>query len=180
MPSGFLIWLEPLTFPVLFLALLHAWAIPTITARRGARSIVPLGSERSASRDPALRPGPQRVALGLLGDLLDHSERELLTETGLALQQGELGTWLLGEQGAVLVRSRGRRTDCWCVRIRDVEDLPAADRMAHLLLALREDEGGFAKVSNLAFSGATRRVRGRLPAASRAAIDAAREREAQR
>jgi hypothetical protein len=55
-------------------------------------------------------------------------------------------------------------------------DLPSADRTAHLLLALREDEEGFATVANLAFSGAAWRVRGRLPAAMRPALDAARER----
>ena len=33
-------------------------------------------------------------------------------------------------------------------------ELPSADRTAHLLLALREDEEGFATVANLAFSGA--------------------------
>ncbi|UJA20520.1 hypothetical protein HJD18_10075 [Thermoleophilia bacterium SCSIO 60948] len=165
---------------MLGLAMLHAWAIPTITARRGARSIVPLGSERSAAHDDSLRPDSQRVALGLLADLLGHRERELMSATGLALQRGALGTWLVGEQGAALVRCAGRRTDCWCVRIRDVEELPAADRVAHLLLALREDERGFAKVANLAFSGATGRIRRRLPSASRAAIVAAREIEESR
>ena len=52
--------------------------------------------------------------------------------------------------------------------------LPSADRTAHLLLALREDETGFATVANLAFSGATWRVRRRLPEAMRPALDAAR------
>ena len=42
---------------------------------------------------------------------------------------------------------------------------PSADRTAHLLLALREDEAGFATVANLAFSGAAWRVRRRLPRA---------------
>src|SRR5256885_5255701 len=44
------------------------------------------------------------------------------------------------------------------------------------LLALREDERGFATVANLGFSGATWRVRRRLPERSRAALDAARAR----
>ena len=56
----------------------------------------------------------------------------------------------------------------------DAADLPSADRIAHLLLALREDEEGFATVANLAFSGAPWRLRRRLPAARRAALDAAR------
>jgi hypothetical protein len=46
--------------------------------------------------------------------------------------------------------------------------------VAHLLLALREDELGFAKVANLGFSGALWRVRQHLPAVSRPALDAAR------
>ena len=33
-------------------------------------------------------------------------------------------------------------------------ELPSADRISHLLLALRTDEQGFATVANLAFSGA--------------------------
>ena len=116
------------------------------------------------------------MALGLLGDLLGHAERDLLGRTGLALQRGELGAWLVGEQGAFLVRSGGRRVDCWCVRVGEAAELPAADRVAHLLLALREDELGFAKVANLGFSGATWRVRGRLEERSRPALDEARRR----
>jgi len=52
-------------------------------------------------------------------------------------------------------------------------DLPSADRTAHLLLALREDEAGFATVANLAFSGARWRVRRRMAAPMRPALDAA-------
>ena len=73
----------------------------------------------------------------------------------------------------MLVRSRGRRTDCWCVRIGDVEELPAADRISHLLLALREDEAGFATVANMDFSGATWRIRQRMEKRSRPALAAA-------
>ncbi len=115
------------------------------------------------------------MALGLLGDLVGHGERDLLRATGLALQRGALGAWLVGEQGALLVRSRGRRVDCWCVRVAELGDLPAGDRVAHLLLALREDELGFAKVANLGFSGARWRVRRQLAARSRPALDAARD-----
>ena len=52
-------------------------------------------------------------------------------------------------------------------------DLPSGDRIAHLLLALRSDERGFATVANLAFSGARWRVRRRLDASVRPALDAA-------
>jgi hypothetical protein len=62
---------------------------------------------------------------------------------------------------------------CWCVRVED-PDLPRADRVAHVLLALRADEAGFATVANLSFSGATWRIRRRVPASVRPAIDAAR------
>jgi hypothetical protein len=53
-------------------------------------------------------------------------------------------------------------------------DLPPSDRIAHLLLALRTDEQGFATVANHAFCGAPWRVRRRLPVAMRPALDAAR------
>jgi hypothetical protein len=49
--------------------------------------------------------------------------------------------------------------------------LPSADRVAHLLLALREDEEGFATVANLAFSGAPWRLRRRLHPKARPALD---------
>jgi hypothetical protein len=59
---------------------------------------------------------------------------------------------------------------CWCVRVGDARDLPAADRVAHLLLALREDEQGFATVANLAFAGARWRVRRHLGTAEAEAL----------
>jgi hypothetical protein len=55
----------------------------------------------------------------------------------------------------------------------DEPDLPSGDRVAHLLLAVRADEQGFATVANLAFSGARWRVRRRLRGPMRAALDAA-------
>ena len=73
----------------------------------------------------------------------------------------------------MLVRPGGRRVHCWCVRADDPA-LPSADRTAHLLLALREDEHGFATVANLAFSGAAWRVRRRLARRMRPALDEAR------
>ena len=88
--------------------------------------------------------------------------------TGLVLERGALGMWLVGEAGALLVRRR--RVHCFCVTVQD-PDLPSADRIAHLLLALREDEQGFATVANHAFSGARWRVRRRLPRVQRPALD---------
>jgi hypothetical protein len=61
---------------------------------------------------------------------------------------------------------------CYCVRATG-DELPLADRIAHLLLALRADESGFATVANLTFSGAFWRVRRRLPAAAREGLAAA-------
>ena len=60
------------------------------------------------------------------------------------------------------------------MRIGDDAELPAADRISHLLLALREDEPGFATVANMDFSGATWRIRRRMEVRSRPALDAAR------
>ena len=155
--------LEPLSFPVAAVAVVHAWGIPALYASRGASVVRPR---------PRAADGPERTALGLLGDLVGHDARALHERTGLALERGALGVWLVGEAGALLVRPGGRRVDCWCVKVEG--DLPSADRTAHLLLALREDEAGFATVANLAFSGAAWRVRPRLRAAMRPALDAAR------
>ena len=173
-PGVGLLLLSPWTLPVALGCFAHAWVVPWLQARRGARSVVPLGSERSVARSAGGDPAAEGVALGLLGDLVGHRERELLRRSGLAMHRGRLGVWLVGERGALMVRPGGRRVDCWCVRVADSRDLPAADRVAHLLLALREDEPGFAMVANLGFSGATWRVRRGLPNLARAALDEAR------
>jgi hypothetical protein len=80
--------------------------------------------------------------------------------------------WLVGEAGALLVRPGGRRVNCYCVRATDPQ-LPAGDRIAHLLLALRTDETGFVTVANLAFSGARWRLRRRLAVRAREALEVA-------
>ena len=157
-PGLLLLYLEPLTAPVAAICFAHAWLIPWLQARRGADQVDPIGG----GSGPGAGSRPERVAIGLLGDLLGHAERELLRRSGLVLERGELGVWLIGERGGLLVRPGGRRIDCWCVRVGDASELPAADRGAHLLLGLREDELGFAKVANLSFSGACWRVRRRL------------------
>jgi len=172
--GGFLLWLEPLTFPVALASFAHGWVIPELYARRGANSVVPIGGERRATGRGSADEQAEPTALGLVADLVGHDERDLLRRTGLALERGGLGVWLVGEQGAVMVRHGGRRVDCWCVRIAEPGSLPGGDRVAHLLLALREDEAGFAKVANLAFSGAAWRVRRRMAKRSRPALDAAR------
>jgi hypothetical protein len=156
--------LEPLAAPVAIAAFAHAWIIPELYAYRGA-SVV----RRKGARHPIAEP----VAQGLLGDLLRHEERDLYRRTGLVIERAGLGVWLVGEAGALLVTPGGRRVHCFCVRTTD-PDLPPSDRVAHLLLALREDEQGFATVANHAFAGAAWRVRRRMPAPMRPALDAAR------
>lgn len=159
-----MVWLDPLATPVALAALAHAWIIPELYAFRGA----------SVARPKVRGEAPgEPVAQGLLGDLLGHEERELQRHTGLALERGALGVWLAGEGGALLVTPRGRRVHCFCVAATDSE-LPPSDRIAHLLLALRVDEVGFATVANHAFAGAPWRVRRRLPRHMRPALDAAR------
>ncbi len=156
--------LEPVTAPVALAALAHAWIIPELYAQRGANVLRPrkrLGEE------------PERRAIGLLGDLVGHQARGFYAQTGLILERGRLGVWLVGEAGALLVRPRGRRVFCYCVRVPDPA-LPSADRVSHLLLALREDEAGFATVANLAFAGAPWRVRRRMLASMRPALERAR------
>jgi hypothetical protein len=155
--------LEPVTLPVSLILLAHAWIIPELYASRGAGVV-----------RPRTRAGAQeeRVAIGLLGDLLDHRARDLQRETGLVLERGELGVWLVAEAGALLVRPGARRVHCYCVRAATPE-LPSGDRIAHLLLALRTDEAGFATVANLAFSGARWRLRRRLAPPARCALDVA-------
>jgi hypothetical protein len=156
--------LSPYAAPVSLAALVQAWMIPKLYAGRGANVVRP---KRRADDEAA-----QRRALGLLGDLVDHRARELHARTGLVLEAGAFGTWLVGEAGAILVRPGGRRVHCYCVKAADTS-LPPADRIAHLLLALRADEAGFATVANRAFAGARWRLRRRLPKEMRPALDTA-------
>jgi len=155
--------LEPLSAPVAFVSVAHAWAIPDLYARRGSNVLKP------KARGPE---EAERASVGLLGDLVGHEARDLHAATGLVLERAGLGVWLVGPAGALLVRPGGRRVHCYCVRVND-PDLPTGDRIAHLLLALRADERGFATVANLAFSGARWRVRRRLHPTVRPALDAA-------
>jgi hypothetical protein len=156
--------LDPVAAPVAVAAFAHAWIIPELYAFRGATVARPKGPRHE-------RTEPR--AQGLLGDLLGHEERELQRQTGLALERGELGVWLVAEAGALLVAPGGRRVHSFCVRVNE-PDLPPSDRIAHLLLALRVDEEGFATVANHVFAGATWRVRRRLPKPMRPALKAAR------
>ena len=179
LPAGLLIWIEPLAAPVSAIFLGHGLAVLHLQARRGARGVKPIGVDARVLRGDSrgatrLRQEPERRALGLLGDLLGHEARDLIGETGLALERGRLGTWLVGQEGAILVRPGGHRVHCFCVRVGEADDLPPGDRVAHLLLALREDEQGFATVANRNFSGAVWRLRIELPKRARPALRRAR------
>jgi len=156
--------IQPLALPVALACIAHAWIIPELYAQRGANVVRP---KRTAADAAA-----ERVSVGLLGDLIGHEPRELHARTGLVLERGRLGMWLVGPAGALVVSPGGRRVHCWCVRVNEPE-LPTGDRIAHLLLALRADEQGFATVANLAFAGARWRVRRRLAASQRPALDQA-------
>ncbi len=164
--AALLMALNPLALPVALACLAHAWVIPELYARRGANVLRP---RARAAAEPELR------SVGLLGDLVGHDARELHATTGLVLEPGRLGTWLVGEGGALLFA--GRRVYCWCIRVdtrvEAASRLPSGDRIAHLLLALRADEQGFATVANLSFAGARWRLRKRVGAQVRPAIHAA-------
>jgi hypothetical protein len=157
-----LVLIEPWLAPVAAIALVFAWTIPELYANRGAKVVLPRRRQDAQA---------ERTALGLLGDLVGHDARDLHARTGLIPEPGRFGTWLVGEAGALLVRPGGRRVHTFCVRVDD-PDLPSADRIAHLLLALRADEAGFATVANQAFAGARWRIRRRLPKRMRPALDA--------
>ena len=176
-----LMWMQPLALPVALVLLAHAWIIPELYAQRGANVLRPprrAGAGTQGAPAPAPAPEPERRSVGLLGDLVGHDARELHARTGLVLEPGRLGAWIVGEKGAVLLHgARRRRAYCYCVKVDPrrpaARDLPSGDRIAHLLLALRSDEPGFATVANLAFAGATWRLRRRLPTELRPALKAA-------
>jgi hypothetical protein len=170
---------QPLALPVTLVSFAHAWVIPELYAHRGANVVRP--------KPPRTGAEAERVSVGLLGDLVGHEARALHAETGLVMERAALGVWLVGPAGALLVRPGGRRVNCYCVGVNPrsgaattatgpgtgAPELPTGDRIAHLLLALRSDECGFATVANLAFSGARWRVRRRLDRSVRPALDMA-------
>ena len=126
-------WLQPLALPVALVCLAHAWIIPELYAQRGANVLRP-------PRRPARRRAaePERRSVGLLGDLVGHEARELHARTGLVLEPGRLGVWLVGEAGAVLLHGR-RRVYCYCVKVdpRRPQAARAALRRPHRASAAR-------------------------------------------
>ncbi|HVF76838.1 MAG TPA: hypothetical protein VNA28_00965 [Solirubrobacteraceae bacterium] len=166
--AALLMWAQPLALPVALASLAHAWVIPELYAQRGANVLRPR---------PRKADGPEQRSVGLLGDLVDHEARELHARTGLVLEPGRLGAWIVGEAGAVLLPGRRGRAYCFCIKVDAAHpgagELPSGDRIAHLLLALRSDEQGFATVANLSFAGARWRLRRRMRSEMRPALDAA-------
>jgi hypothetical protein len=158
--------LDLIMLPVSVAALAFAWAIPALHAARGA------GALRPPRDAPDSGQTAEQRAMGLLADLVGHEARELLRRTGLVIEPGRLGVWVVGPAGALLVRPGGRRVQCYCVHATG-EGLPVSDRVAHLLLALRADECGFATVANLTFSGACWRLARRCSPAAREGLAAA-------
>jgi hypothetical protein len=166
-----LIAVKPVTTPVALILLAHAWLIPELYAARGA-NVMRKKPTMSGGKPVVVDPLSEQVAVALLESLLDPDAKALLEQTGLVIQRGALGVWLVSEAGALLVRRGGRRVNCYCVRVTG-DGLPSADRSSHLLLGLRSDESGFATLSNLAFSGAPWRLRRRLERPMRPALAAA-------
>ena len=130
----------PLLAPVLAVvsvfALAFAWAIPALYAARGAGVLRPRGGERIASDE---RRGSAPWACSATSSATRRASSSRAPGWWSSAAGSACG-WS-GPAGALLVRPGGRRVQCYCVRVADA-DLPAADRVAHLLLALRADESG--------------------------------------
>src|SRR3954454_2744640 len=99
-----LIALNPISLPVALACFAHAWIIPELYAFRGANVV---------RRKPGPDGGAEEVAQSLLGDLLGHGERDLQRSTGLALERGRLGVWLVGEAGGLVLPPRGPGGACF-------------------------------------------------------------------
>ncbi len=139
-------------------------SFPSSMRSRGAGVVAP-----AAAGADAAEPGAEHVALGLLGDLVDHEAARAVRADRAGARAGSAracGWW----PGRCAARAPGRAARALLLRQGHRPGLPAGDRVAHLLLALRTDEAGFATVANLAFSGACWRLRRRLPEPAREAL----------
>ena len=164
--AALLMWLNPLALPVALACVAHAWVIPELYAQRGANVVRPRA--RAAAE-------PERRSVGLLGDLVDHDARELHARPASCSSPAgsARGSWA---RAARCCCAGGACTAGACTvdsRVEGASALPSGDRIAHLLLALRADEQGFATVANLSFSGARWRLRRRVGAPMRPAVHAA-------
>jgi hypothetical protein len=132
-----LVWLEPLSAPVALVCLAHAWSSRSSTRRAVANVMRPPGGADARAS----------TALGLLGDLVG-TPSATCTPDGLVVEPGRLGTWRRRRVGRA-ARALGRAARRLLVHRRPDPEPALADRIAHLLLALRTDEQGFATVANL-------------------------------
>ncbi len=165
LPAALLVWIEPLAFPVSAIFLGHGLAVLHLQARRGARGVKPIGEGNSGR---SVRRWGCSVTLSGTTRAICRARPGWRSSAG----GSERGWW--ASEGAILVRPGGHRVHCFCVRVGEAGDLPPGDQVAHLLLALREDEEGFATVANRNFSGATWRLRRQLPERARPALQRAR------
>ncbi len=151
--------IHPVAAVVGVVLLAHAWAIPELYANRGAKVVKPRGRSSVAS---------ESVALGFLGDLVGHDARELHARTGLVMERGALGVWLVGEAGALL-GARPARALLVRAGARAVVALVGSDRAL---------AAGPARGRGRVRDGGEPRVRGRALAGAPAAacVDAARAR----
>ena len=160
-----MLWLDPITAPVALVAAAHAWIIPELYAARGATVATPKGPRRARAEPVAA--GPARPTCSVTTSA-SCSARPAWRSSAASSACG----WS-ARPARCSITPGGRRVHCLLRRRHRLRAAPS-DRVAHLLLALRVDEEGFATVANHAFAGAPWRVRRRLPARMRPAIDEAR------
>ena len=149
--------IEPYSAPVALIALAQAWIIPGLYAVRGANTVMPRGARQRAT--------PSRSPRACSATCSATTRASSSARPAWRSSAARSGVWLVGERGALLVVPGGRRRP---LLLRDGQRRARCrrrDRIAHLLLALRTDEQGFATVANHAFAGAPWRVRRRLTAA---------------
>ncbi len=132
------------------------------------------GGECREPRSAPARAAPQaeQRAMLLLGDLIGHDARALYERTGLVSERGELGVWLRRAGGSAAGRHRGRPARLLPVR-QGHRPRAARGRSRRSPAAglCAPTSPGFATLANLAFSGARWRMRRRLQAPAREALD---------
>ena len=161
--------LNPVTIPVAAIALAHAWFIPELYASRGA------GAMRPPRRSSAQRRCAEAAETARSGCSATSSAIRRASCCRGPAWCWSAAIWACGSWDPPAL--------CWFVRAAvacrptacapPATTCPLADRVAHLLLALRADESGFATVANLTFSGACWRVRRRVSPAVREGLAAA-------
>ena len=163
--AALLMWMQPLALPVALVCLAHAWIIPELYAQRGANVLRP--PRRRGAAPASRRRGPEQRSVGLLGDLVGHEARELHAAHGARRRARPARHVDRGGDGRgpaarpppparVLLLREGRPAPGGRPR--------AALRRPHRAPAARpaQRRAGFATVANLAFAGATWRLRRRM------------------